>query len=124
MPNKKVLLVDDSPVTLVVEEMVIKNRTPYDVLKARDGQEAVEKAVRERPDLILMDICMPCMDGFQACQEMRRREQTRNTPIILVTTRSEDGYLDRGFECGCNDYLTKPVDEGEMIAVLENYLGD
>jgi CheY-like chemotaxis protein len=90
---------------------------------AADGQEAVEKAQQERPDLVLMDVVMPRMNGFEACKMMRQQASTREIPIVLVTTRSEESYMEAGFLSGCNDYITKPIDGAELVALVESYLG-
>lgn len=122
MNQKKVLLVDDSKTTLLMHQMILSKRTSYEVVTATDGQEAVEKAKVERPDLILMDVVMPRMTGLEACKELRNCADTRNIPIILVTTRGEEYSVQSGYECGCNDYLTKPVDAGVLVELLDNYL--
>jgi CheY-like chemotaxis protein len=84
----------------------------------------VEKAQLERPDLVLMDVVMPRMNGFEACKRMRQQPGTRDIPIVLVTTRGEESYMEAGFQSGCNDYITKPVDGAELVALLQSYLGE
>ncbi len=121
-PNKKILLVDDSSTTLLIEEMMLREHTPYELVLARDGQEAVEKAIAERPNLILMDVVMPRMDGFDACREIRRHEALRKVPIIMVTSRGESYNIEQGFESGCNDYVTKPIDGAELVEIVTGYL--
>jgi len=124
MAQKRILLVDDSTVALTMEEMILKNRTSYEVLTARDGSEAVEKARTEHPDLILMDICMPRMNGYEACEALRKQQETKQIPIILLTTRGEQENVETGFASGCNDYITKPINGPELVSLLNNYLGD
>lgn len=121
---KKVLVVDDSKTALLMEREILERRTPYQCVTASDGQEAVEKAKQEHPDLILMDVVMPRMNGFEACKAMRQQAATRNIPIVLVTTRGEEPYMEAGFQSGCNDYITKPVNGEELVALLESYLGE
>src|SRR5579863_8566535 len=121
---KKVLVVDDSKTALMMEREIVEKRTPYQCVTASDGQEAVEKAKQERPDLILMDVVMPRMNGFEACKVMREEQSTREIPIVLVTTRGEEAYMEAGFQSGCNDYISKPVNETELVALLESYLGE
>lgn len=121
---KKVLVVDDSKTALLMEREILERRTPYQCVTASDGQEAVEKAKQEHPDLILMDVVMPRMNGFEACKAMRQQAATRNIPIVLVTTRGEEPYIEAGFQSGCNDYITKPVNGEELVALLESYLGE
>ena len=98
-------------------------RTSYDCLLAENGEEAGEKAVTERPDLILMDVVMPTMDGFAACRQIRLREDTNGIPIIMVTTRGEAINVEAGYESGCNDYVTKPIDSAELLKKIENLIG-
>jgi len=118
------MLVDDSATTLMLEKAVLESSTSYDLVLARNGEEAVEKAVSEKPDLILMDVVMPRMDGFEACRNMRAREETKSTPIILVTTRGSEQDFETGYMSGCNDYITKPFEGPEITTLLKHYLGE
>jgi CheY-like chemotaxis protein len=120
---KKILLVDDSGTTLLMEQMILKNYTKYESVTAKDGLEAIERAVQEKPDLVLMDVVMPRMNGFEACKRMRLEEGLQETPIILVTTRGEEQYVEAGYQSGCNDYITKPINSRELVALLDSYLG-
>jgi CheY-like chemotaxis protein len=122
MSKKKILVVDDSRTAVFVESMILK-RGPYELLTASDGVEAVEKAVSEHPDLILMDVVMPRMNGFEACQALRRREDTQAIPIIFVTTRGEAENVEQGFGIGCSDYVTKPINGVELLAKVRDQLG-
>ena len=122
-PYKKILLVDDSRTILMMERMVLA-REPYTLLTAGDGLEAVEKAAAEHPDAILMDVVMPRMDGFDAVRELRRREDTRSIPVIMVTTRGEAENVEAAFASGCSDYVTKPIDAAELLAKLRSLLGE
>jgi DNA-binding response OmpR family regulator len=121
--SAKILLVDDSSTTLLMEQMLFTQYTKYGLILARDGHEAIQKAVAEQPDLILMDVIMPKMDGFSACREMRKLEKLQRVPIILVTSRGERRNVEMGFASGCNDYLTKPIDGHELLEVVSAYLG-
>jgi CheY-like chemotaxis protein len=118
----KILIVDDSSTTLLMEEMLLKKYTNFDVVQARNGQEAIEMALIEQPNLILMDVIMPKMDGFTACREMRKRKELRETPIVLVTSRGEPQNVEMGFESGCSDYLTKPIESQELLQMVNGYL--
>jgi CheY-like chemotaxis protein len=69
-----------------------------------------------------MDVVMPKMDGFAACREMRRQEKLKKVPIILVTSRGEPQNVEQGFESGCNDYLTKPIEGNELVQMVNGYL--
>jgi CheY-like chemotaxis protein len=120
--KKKILLVDDSRTSLFMERMILR-QGPYDLLTAEDGAEAVEQALAERPDLILMDVIMPRMTGFEALRALRKSPVTRSTPVILVTTRGEPANVEEGWEAGCSDYLTKPIDPEELLAKVRGCLG-
>jgi len=119
---KKILLVDDSPTVLLMERLLLQDG-PYELLSASSGMEAVERALAEHPELILMDVVMPGMDGFEVCRRLRAEEATRNTPIILVTTRGGPEHVEKGYESGCSDYVTKPFDGNELRAKIESFLG-
>ena len=122
-PRKKILLVDDSSTILMMEKMILK-KSPYQILTASNGEEGVARALAEKPDLILMDVVMPKMTGFEAVRRLRQEEATRNTPVIMVTTRAEPVNVEKGYECGCNDYVTKPIDATELLAKLRKQLGE
>jgi CheY-like chemotaxis protein len=117
-----ILLVDDSSTTLLMEQMLFAKYTKYNLILAHDGREAVQKALAEEPDLILMDVIMPNMDGFSACREMRKIQRLKRVPIILVTSRGEPDNVETGFASGCNDYLTKPIDGRELLEMVGAYL--
>ncbi len=120
---KKILLVDDSSTTLLMEQMILKNYTDYEFVTAMDGLQAIQTATSEKPDLVLMDVVMPRMNGFEACKRMRLEKGLQETPVILVTTRGEEQYVEAGFQSGCNDYITKPINSRELVALLHSYLG-
>ena len=120
--KKKVLLVDDSKTVLLMEQMCL-GREPYELSTASNGREAVDKATSERPDLILMDVMMPTMGGFEAVRALRAQESTRHIPVIMVTTRSELENVTAGYESGCNDYVFKPINAPELLAKVRNHIG-
>jgi DNA-binding response OmpR family regulator len=123
MPRKKILLVDDSSTILMMEKFILRNG-PYDLVTASNGEEAVQKASTERPDLILLDVIMPRMGGFEACRLIREGEATKETPIIMVTTRGEAENVETGWTSGCTDYVTKPINSVELLAKVRSFLGD
>jgi CheY-like chemotaxis protein len=123
MQRKKVLLVDDSSTTLMLERLILSH-TPYDIITAKDGVEAVEKSRADCPDLIVMDLVMPRMGGFEACLQIRKHESTRSIPIIVVTTRGEAQNREAGFANGCSDFVTKPLNSVELLSKLRNFLGE
>ena len=120
--TRKVLLVDDSATVLMMERMILAAER-FEILTASNGCEAREVAKRELPDLILMDIVMPQMNGIEACKALRSDSVTAHIPIILVTTRGEANTMELGYENGCNDYVTKPVNSAELLTKIRNIIG-
>ena len=120
---KKILLVDDSRTSLFMEQMILKNG-PYQLVTASDGAEGVATALAEQPDLILMDMVMPRMTGLEAVRELRAKAETREIPIIMVTTRGETPNVEAGYASGVDDYVTKPIDGVSLLAKVRNYLGE
>jgi len=99
----------------MTQELILRSLSGCEVITAEDGIKGVEKAVAEQPDLILMDVVMPRMNGFEACRLIRGHEATESIPIIMVTTRSEPAHVDEGFASGCNDYIFKPIGASELL---------
>jgi DNA-binding response OmpR family regulator len=122
MDRKKILLVDDSSTVLLMERMIL-SRSEFEVITAKDGVEGLEKARAERPDLILMDVVMPRMDGFEACRRLRQEPDINRIPIIMVTTRGELASMEAGFASGCSDYVTKPINGSELLTKVRSCLG-
>ena len=122
MAARKILLVDDSETMLLIEQMILK-KEPYQLFTAKNGMEGVEKALDTRPDLILMDVVMPEMNGFEAVRQLRQRDATRSVPIVMVTTQAEAESMEAGYESGCSDYITKPIDSTELLTKVRNILG-
>jgi len=122
MAKKKILLVDDSTTVLLMEKMILA-KNQYDVVEARDGLEGVAKALSEKPDLILMDVVMPKLDGFGAVRQLRAQPATKATPIIMVTTRGELESVENGYASGCTDYVTKPINGLDLLTKVKSCLG-
>ena len=123
MAQRKILLVDDSETILMMEQMILQKEF-YEVVIARDGKEGIAKAVETKPDLILMDVVMPEMNGFEAVKRLRQREETKSVPIVMVTTEAEMESMEAGYVSGCNDYVVKPIDRLELLAIVKNLLGE
>jgi len=120
--KKKVLLVDDSNTVILMERMIL-TKGPYDIIVARDGVEGIAKAKSEKPDVILLDVMMPNMDGLTACAKLRADAETAHIPIVMVTTRGEEQNIETAFRNGCTDYVTKPISGIELLTKLSNILG-
>jgi CheY-like chemotaxis protein len=122
MGKKKILVVDDSRTALFMVTTILRKER-YELVTASDGEQALEMATAERPDLILMDVIMPRKTGFEACRELKRREDTKAIPVILVTTRGEGENVEAGFQSGCNDYVTKPINAQELLTKVRDHMG-
>lgn len=122
MSRKKLLIADDSSVVLMTEQMILGKI--YDLSTAKDGQEAYNKALAEKPDLILLDVIMPKMNGIEVCQKLREQESTKSIPIIMVTTRGEQVNIEKAYNFGCTDYVTKPFNGNQLLSKIKTYLGD
>lgn len=117
MPIQRILVVDDSPVERHILAELLTGKG-YTVSVATDGAAGIEAARLERPDLILMDVVMPGINGFQATRMLARDEATRHIPVILCTTKSEETDKIWGMRQGAQDYVTKPVDGAQLLAKI------
>jgi DNA-binding response OmpR family regulator len=123
MASRKILLVDDSETVLQMEQMILA-KSSYELILARDGEEGVAKALATQPDLILMDVVMPKMNGFEAMKQLRENTQTRSVPIVMVTSKAEAESMEAGYQNGCSDYIIKPIDQLELMMKVKNLLGE
>ena len=119
----RILLVEDNEMN---RDMLSRRlvRRGFEVLLAEDGEEAVAVADRERPDLILMDLSLPVLDGWEATRRLKRAEATAGIPVLALTAHAMSTDRNRALEAGCNDYDTKPVDMPRLLAKIERLLGD
>ena len=117
MPIRKVLVVDDSPTDrqFLLETLARKG---YQVVTAESGEDAIAKAKTEMPDVILMDVVMPVLNGYQATRQITRDDTTKHIPVIMCTTKGADTDKIWGLRQGANDYLVKPIDAGQLLAKI------
>ena len=113
----RVLIVDDSPSQLMGMKRIIE-KLGHEIFTAEDGALGVEAAKREMPDLILMDVVMPNLNGFQATRSISKEPTTSHIPIILVTTKDQETDRVWGMRQGARDYIVKPVDRDELLAKI------
>jgi len=116
-----ILLVDDNAQNLELIQAYLE-ALPCRTLVARDGVEAVEAIERESPDLVLLDVMMPRMSGFEVCQKIKSAPRTRDIVVIMVTALHEVGDFERAVECGTDDFLTKPVNKLELLTRVKSLL--
>ena len=118
----KVLLVEDNEMN---RDMLSRRlmRRGFEVIFAVDGQQGIDAARREKPDIILMDLSLPVMDGWEATRRVKSDDATRSVPVIALTARAMIGDRERAIEAGCDDYDTKPVEFDRLIGKIERLLG-
>lgn len=117
---KKILVAEDTESNFLLLSIIL--RKEYTVVRAYNGQEAVELCASEQPDMILMDIKMPVMDGLEATRLIR--EKDKDIPVIALTANAYDSDRDKAFEAGCNDYMAKPIIAGTLREMIKKYLGN
>jgi CheY-like chemotaxis protein len=117
-----ILLVDDSRLIHASVGKII-DENGFKLIRAMDGVEGLQKAVEYIPDLIISDLDMPNMNGYEMCQEIKQREVTQDIPVVILSARGAGLDIDKGFDVGANDFLTKPVDEAELISRINLTLG-
>jgi DNA-binding response OmpR family regulator len=123
-PNSKplVLVADDDPDILALVTFRLE-RAGYDVVAASDGEQALQLALEQPPDLAVLDVMMPKLDGYEVTTRLRQNERTRRMPIILLTARVQEADIARGFEVGADDYVKKPFSPQELGARVQAILG-
>ena len=119
----RILIVDDSPSQLMGIRRIVE-KLGHEALTAEDGAAGVEAAKREIPDMILMDVVMPNLNGFQATRSITREASTKHIPIVLVTTKDQDTDRVWGMRQGAKAYITKPFSETELADIIQQMLGE
>ncbi len=119
---KTILLVEDNEDNLIVYRTIL-DHVGYPVIEARDGEEGVARARADIPDLILMDVSLPKMDGWEATRRIKADEKTRQIPIIAVTAHALDDDREKATQVGCDGYLAKPVAPRRVVEEVERFIG-
>ncbi len=119
--KRKILLVEDNPATVDIIQTELEF-LGYDSAIAENGQKAVDLAATYRPDLIVMDISLPKMDGLEATTLIRNNSKTQNIPILAATARALPGDREKGIQAGCDDYIAKPFTHRELGAVIKKLI--
>jgi CheY-like chemotaxis protein len=117
-----VLIVDDNAHNLELLEVYCEGLEGVNIITATNGIEAMQRVARDRPDLILLDIMMPRMSGFEVCKQIKSNPETRDTVVIMVTALNETADIERAAECGADDYLSKPIDRAALIQLVSAML--
>lgn len=121
MSTHKILIADDEPNILISLEFLMK-REGYEVILARNGQEALDAIAREKPDLVLLDVMMPIKTGFDVCHEVRSSEHPRDTLIVMLSAKGRDVDIAKGLALGANAYMTKPFSTKELVQKVQGLL--
>jgi DNA-binding response OmpR family regulator len=114
MKKGKILVVDDEVYIVHILDFSL-GMEGYEVVTALDGEEALAKAIEHKPDLIVLDIMMPKMDGYEACRQLKSGEETRHIPVILLSAKGRNVDQKQGFEVGADDYITKPFSPRKLV---------
>jgi DNA-binding response OmpR family regulator len=121
--KKHILIVDDEIGALTLIGIMLE-RGGFEVLKARDAKIALNLLDSATPDLIILDVMMPGMNGIDLCQVIRQREETRTTPVLILSARGDAESIIRGIEAGANDYLPKPILHHDLVSKVREMLGE
>src|ERR1700761_1430107 len=121
LPQSTVLIVDDNAQNVELLQAFLES-LPVKIVTASDGVEALQKVAEHNPDLILLDIMMPRMSGFQVCKKLKGDPKTRDVQILMVTALNELGDIERATECGTDDFVSKPVNRFELLTRVKSLL--
>jgi two-component system, OmpR family, alkaline phosphatase synthesis response regulator PhoP len=121
LPQSTVLIVDDNPQNVELLQAYLES-LPVRLVTAADGVEALEKVEQHKPDLILLDIMMPRMSGFQVCRKIKGDPLTRDVQVLMVTALNELGDIEQASECGTDDFVSKPVNKFELLTRVKSLL--
>ncbi len=118
---KKILVVEDNEKSMYLISFILKNNS-YEVIEATSGEQCVELAIKEKPDLILMDIQLPGIDGLEATKRIRASKADGEIPIIALTSYAMTGDREKAMEAGCTGYIEKPINPDTVLSEIEKYL--
>jgi len=120
---KRILAVDDEPHILKLISFSLRSHG-FEVLEASDGLSAVSVAQAEHPDLILLDVMMPALDGYEACRRIKANPDTADIPIFMLTAKTQTAEHKTGFDAGAKDYITKPFTPKDLVATVETFFAE
>jgi len=119
--NKKILVIDDTPSSLRLTGYTLEKKG-YQIITASDGLEGLRKAREEHPDLIILDVMLPGLDGYEVCHQLRQKPETATLPILMISAKAHQDDKDIALRVGADDYLTKPVEPSTIVARVESLL--
>lgn len=121
LPHSTVMIVDDNPQNVELLQAFLES-LPVRIVTASDGIEALDKIAQHNPDLVLLDIMMPRMSGFQVCRKLKGDPKTRDVQVLMVTALNELGDIEQANDCGTDDFISKPVNKFELITRVKSLL--
>jgi DNA-binding response OmpR family regulator len=121
MSDKKILLVDDEPDIVETVKLMLELRN-YEVNVAYDGVKGIEQATKEKPNLILLDIMMPQMDGYSVCHMLKTNKKTKDIPIIMLTAKGESDAVTKSYNVGADDYIVKPFNPSTLLEKVRKWM--
>jgi len=120
--GKKILVIDDEPLVVEVLKIMLEIKN-YEIITASNGIEGIERSVREKPDLVILDILMPGMDGYQVCRKLKEDRKTMTIPVIMLTALGgQSAEKEKGYSSGAYGYIFKPFDEEKLLKSVERAL--
>ncbi|MBK6898946.1 MAG: response regulator [bacterium] len=119
---RKILIVDDEPYILSILDFSL-DAEGYTVLQAADGDAALSLAADQQPDLVILDVMMPRLDGFETCRRLKADLRTKDIPVVLLTARNSREDRTRGRDCGADGYITKPFSPQRLVDTVQTFLG-
>lgn len=122
MTGKSILICDDDPVILRLLQVNLELEG-YEVILAHHGEEAYSLAADRIPDLVILDIMMPRLDGYQTCEKLKADEKTKDIPIVFLSAKAQQSDIEKGRAYGVSEYLTKPFDPSELLEVVDRLVG-
>jgi CheY-like chemotaxis protein len=117
----KILIADDMETFLRLEKMLLEH-SGFEIIMAKSGAEALKKIQTEHPDLIFLDLMMPDITGENVCRFVKTNKALQHIPVVMVTTKSEEEYIDRCQKAGCDDYLKKPITKRDLLETISKFL--
>ena len=120
--NKKILIVDDEP-NIVISLEFLMRREGFEVTVAQDGEEALRRIAEEQPDLVLLDVMMPKINGFDVCARLRENPALADMRIVMLTAKGREAEIRKGLSLGADGYITKPFSTRDMVTQVRNLLG-
>lgn len=123
MAKKEILIVDDSPTFLKLVKTYLQTKN-YEIFTACNGKEALEKLAANKPDLVILDLIMPEMQGNEVCRLMKANPQWMNIPVIMITTRGDKKGEEQCRQAGCDAFLTKPITKTRLVTTIKQFLHD